>query len=44
VATTTGTYAARILHRPPGPLVVIVASACFVLSLFSSWGRRSEAS
>jgi ABC-type Mn2+/Zn2+ transport system permease subunit len=39
VATTTGTYAAPILHRHPGPLVVLIASACFVLSLF--WRRQS---
>lgn len=38
VATMTGTYAARVLHREPGPLVVLVASACFVLSLF--WRRE----
>lgn len=37
VATTAGTAAAQVLHRPPGPLVVLVASACFVLSLF--WRR-----
>lgn len=38
VATTTGTYASRILHRQPGPLVVLVAAACFLLSLL--WRRQ----
>jgi ABC-type Mn2+/Zn2+ transport system permease subunit len=37
VATTGGTTAAQLLHRQPGPLVVLVASACFVVSLF--WRR-----
>ncbi len=40
VATTAGTSAARVLHREPGPLVILVASACFVLSLF--WRRVSS--
>ena len=40
VATTTGTYAAGILHRQPGPLVVLVASACFILSLL--WRRQGH--
>jgi ABC-type Mn2+/Zn2+ transport system permease subunit len=40
LATTTGTYAARALHREPGPLVVLVASGCFVLSLF--WRREKR--
>ena len=37
VAMTIGTSAARLVHREPGPLVILVASACFVLSLF--WRR-----
>jgi zinc transport system permease protein len=41
-ATATGTYAAHVVHRPPGPLVVLAASACFVLSLF--WRRERHAS
>ncbi len=40
IATTTGTYAAHVLHREPGPLVVLVASACFILSLF--WRRERQ--
>jgi ABC-type Mn2+/Zn2+ transport system permease subunit len=40
VATTIGTYAALMLHRQPGPLVVLVASACFISSLF--WRRRGH--
>jgi ABC-type Mn2+/Zn2+ transport system permease subunit len=34
VATTAGTTAAQVFHRQPGPLVVLVASGCFVVSLF----------
>jgi ABC-type Mn2+/Zn2+ transport system permease subunit len=33
--TLAGTYAAHLLHREAGPLVVLFAGACFVLSLFS---------
>ncbi len=40
VATTTGTCVASVLHRSPGPLVVLVASACFILSL--CWRRGEE--
>ncbi len=34
VATTGGSALAQTLHRQPGPLVVLVASACFLVSLF----------
>lgn len=43
VATAIGTSAARLLHREPGPLVILVASACFVLSLFWRRDVRSDA-
>jgi ABC-type Mn2+/Zn2+ transport system permease subunit len=38
IATTAGTLAAPFLHRQPGPLVVLCASACFIASLF--WRRK----
>ena len=34
LSTTLGTSAATVLHREAGPLVVVVAAACFFLSLF----------
>jgi len=37
-STTIGTTAASVLHREAGPLVVVVAAACFFLSLLA---RRS---
>jgi zinc transport system permease protein len=33
LSTTIGTYASTALHRPAGPLVVIVAASCFFASL-----------
>jgi ABC-type Mn2+/Zn2+ transport system permease subunit len=33
LSTTLGTYAASVLHREAGPLVVIVAATCFFASL-----------
>jgi zinc transport system permease protein len=33
-STAVGTYASSVLHRAAGPLVVIVAAACFFSSLF----------
>ncbi len=41
IATTAGTSLASATHRQPGPLVVLVASGCFVLSLF--WRRQRRA-
>jgi ABC-type Mn2+/Zn2+ transport system permease subunit len=32
-ATTGGTYAAGLFHREAGPLVVLIAAACFLVSL-----------
>jgi len=40
IATVTGLVMARELHREPGPLVVLAASACFIASLL--WRRRGE--
>ncbi len=39
LSTTVGTYASTVLHRDAGPLVVIVAAACFFASLL----RRAPA-
>ncbi len=33
LSTTAGTYASMVLHREAGPLVVLVAAACFFASL-----------
>lgn len=38
-ATTSGTYLAGLFHRESGPLVVLVAAACFLASLLM---RRSR--
>jgi ABC-type Mn2+/Zn2+ transport system permease subunit len=34
LATLAGTWAARFLHRPSGPIIILVAGALFCLSLF----------
>jgi ABC-type Mn2+/Zn2+ transport system permease subunit len=39
--TVAGTYAAHVLHREAGPLVVVRAGACFVFSLL--WLGRGRA-
>jgi ABC-type Mn2+/Zn2+ transport system permease subunit len=39
LSTTLGTSAASLLHREAGALVVIVAAACFFLSLLHRQAR-----
>jgi ABC-type Mn2+/Zn2+ transport system permease subunit len=38
VATLVGTWLAASLHRASGPVIVVVAAACFVLALMNRRG------
>jgi ABC-type Mn2+/Zn2+ transport system permease subunit len=42
IATVAGTQIAHVLHREAGPAVVLVAGACFVVSLVSRRRRRHD--